>query len=121
VTCRISHEKGHFEETSISAMADDSGAKNPIQAVGSTISYLQRYSCLALTGLATYDQDNDGVTEEQKIDQNKVDIIKKLIVELKVDEKTFLAYMAVDAVESIPASQFGKAKLMLESKRKATK
>lgn len=117
VTCRLSHERGHYEETSISAQADDSGAKNPIQAVGSTISYLQRYSCLALTGLATYDQDTDGVTVEEKIDANKVEIITKLVAELGVDIAKFLQYMAVASIEEIPASQFAKAKVMLESRR----
>ncbi len=60
VICRITHVDGHSEETSLSAGADTSGSKNPIQAIGSTITYLQRYTLLALTGLATYDQDDDG-------------------------------------------------------------
>ena len=60
VTCRITHVKGHSEETTLSAPADQSGAKNAIQAIGSTITYLERYSLLALTGLATYDMDDDG-------------------------------------------------------------
>lgn len=60
VTCRISHELGHFEETSLSADADSSGSKNPIQAVGSAITYMQRYTALALLGLACSDQDDDG-------------------------------------------------------------
>lgn len=60
VTCRISHELGHYEETSLSADADNTGNKNPIQAVGSTITYMQRYTALALLGLACADQDDDG-------------------------------------------------------------
>lgn len=60
VTCRISHELGHYEETSLCADADNSGSKNPIQAVGSTITYMQRYTALALLGLACSDQDDDG-------------------------------------------------------------
>ena len=55
VTCKITHIKGHSEETTLSAPADTSGSKNAIQAIGSTISYLERYSLLALTGLATSD------------------------------------------------------------------
>ena len=60
VTCRITHKDGHSEETSISAPRDQSGSKNHVQSIGSTISYLQRYTLLALTGLATQDQDDDG-------------------------------------------------------------
>ena len=60
VVCRITHELGHFEETDLSAGADDSGSKNSIQAIGSTISYLERYTLFALTGIASKDMDDDG-------------------------------------------------------------
>lgn len=118
VTCRVSHSLGHFEETSLSAGADSSGSKNSIQAIGSTITYLERYSLLAITGLATQDMDNDGKLEEEKIDENKVDIIKKLIKELSYDEKKFLEYMAVEKIEDINSSQFAKAKMALEQRRR---
>jgi len=118
VTCRISHSAGHFEETSISAEADVSGAKNSIQAIGSTITYLQRYSLLCILGLATYEQDNDGHVEEEKIDENKVAILNGLIKELAVDQTKFIEFMAVEKIEDIPSSQFNKAKLALESKRR---
>jgi hypothetical protein len=39
----------------MSAPPDNSGSKNPIQAIGSTQSYLQRYTALALLGIATKD------------------------------------------------------------------
>lgn len=60
VTCRITHVFGHFEETSLTSAPDTSGSKNPIQAIGSAVTYLQRYTLLALTGLATEGQDDDG-------------------------------------------------------------
>ena len=118
VTCRITHSLGHSEETSLSADADTSGAKNAIQAIGSTISYLERYTLLAATGLATYDQDNDGIVEEPKVDENKIKILKDLLASLQVDEAKFLEYMEVEKVEDIPASQYSKAKIALEAKKK---
>lgn len=60
VTCTITHELGHSESTSLTAGADQTGNKNPIQAISSTVSYLERYTILALTGLATRDMDDDG-------------------------------------------------------------
>lgn len=60
VVCKITHIMGHSEETSLSALPDDSGKKNLIQQIGSTVTYLQRYTLLALTGLATQEQDDDG-------------------------------------------------------------
>lgn len=62
VTCCITHVAGHSEETTLSASADTSGSKNPIQAIGSTITYLERYTLLAMLGIATYDQDDDART-----------------------------------------------------------
>ena len=61
VTCRITHRMGHSEDVSMSAPKDNSGKKNLIQQVASTITYLQRYTLLAATGLATHNQhDDDG-------------------------------------------------------------
>ncbi len=60
VTCRISHSLGHYEETSLAADHDTSGSKNAIQAMGSAITYMQRYTVLALLGLACSDSDDDG-------------------------------------------------------------
>jgi len=118
VTCRISHSMGHYEETSLSADADTSGSKNAIQAVGSTITYLERYSLLAITGLATEDQDNDGNLPSDKIDENKVSILKKLIEDLKVDKTKFYKFMSVEKIEDIPVDKFAKAKVALEAKRR---
>lgn len=60
VACKITHIMGHSEECCLAAPPDATGSKNIIQAIGSTVTYLQRYTLLALTGLATYDQDDDG-------------------------------------------------------------
>ena len=55
VTCQITHADGHMESTTISALVDTSGKKNNVQAIGSTITYLQRYTALSLLGIATKD------------------------------------------------------------------
>lgn len=59
VTCHIIHEAGHRESVTLKGPADESGNKNQIQAVGSTVTYLQRYTLLAALGLAT-GEDDDG-------------------------------------------------------------
>ena len=41
VTCIVSHRGGHAEENILAAGRDESGNKNSIQAIGSTITYLQ--------------------------------------------------------------------------------
>lgn len=60
VTCVITHEKGHSERTALSAPPDDSGKKNSIQQIASTVTYLERYTLMAACGLAAKDIDNDG-------------------------------------------------------------
>lgn len=60
VTCTITHTGGHSESTSLFAPPDNSGGKNAIQSLGSSVSYLQRYTLLALTGLSTSENDDDG-------------------------------------------------------------
>jgi len=60
VTCVLTHRQGHSESVTMSGLPDTSGTKNGIQAVGSTVTYLQRYTLLAATGMAVKDQDNDG-------------------------------------------------------------
>jgi hypothetical protein len=59
VTCILSHELGHAEESSLTAPPDTTGGKNQVQSVGSTTSYLQRYTLKAALGLAA-EADNDG-------------------------------------------------------------
>jgi ERF superfamily len=62
ITCIVSHVNGHTESTSLSAPLDKSGSKNEIQSIGSTVSYLKRYTLEGALGLAS-DKDRDGVTE----------------------------------------------------------
>lgn len=60
VTCTITHALGHSESVGMTAAPDASGKKNAIQQVASTVSYLQRYTLLAATGMATKGMDDDG-------------------------------------------------------------
>jgi len=59
VTCIVTHVEGHSEETTMMAAPDPSGGKNSIQAIGSAVTYLERYTLFAILGLASKDQDND--------------------------------------------------------------
>lgn len=59
VECVMTHELGHSESVSMTAPPDASGSKNSIQQIASTVTYLQRYTLLAITGQSTKGQDND--------------------------------------------------------------
>lgn len=60
VTCVLTHSLGHSESVSMEATPDTSGSKNSIQAIGSTVSYLQRYTLFASSGIAPKNADDDG-------------------------------------------------------------
>jgi len=60
VTCIVTHELGHSEQTTLFAEPDKSGSKNSIQAIGSSVTYLQRYTLFSLLGLASIEDDLDG-------------------------------------------------------------
>ena len=60
VTCVLSHEGGHCEKVPMSGPPDNSGSKNCIQQAGSTVTYLQRYTLMAILGLAASDDDDGG-------------------------------------------------------------
>ena len=60
VTCVVGHCDGYSESNStLTAAPDTSGSKNQVQAIGSTVSYLQRYTLKAALGLAAA-RDDDG-------------------------------------------------------------
>lgn len=72
VTCVVSHRDGFFEENELIAGRDETGNKNSIQAIGSTLTYLQRMTLKAALGLAASDDDDgkaagagETITDEQ--------------------------------------------------------
>lgn len=109
VTCKITHVLGHSEETSLSASADKSGSKNDIQAIGSTVTYLERYTLLALTGLATYEQDNDGKTTTEKISEKQLSTLLDLLNARELSEKKLIEYLKIEKLEDLNASDYMKA------------
>lgn len=66
VTCIVTHQDGHSERVTLSAPPDDSGKKNRIQEVASTVTYLERYTLMAACGLAAKDMDDDGRAAQQQ-------------------------------------------------------
>lgn len=115
VTCIITHELGHSEYTTLYSEPDATGSKNKIQSIGSAVTYLQRYTLLALTGLATKDQDNDGrssYTPELVSDSQLADLIA-MMQEKNVDVETVINHFKVKALDDLNTNQFKKAVNML--------
>lgn len=74
ITAIVSHVNGYSEQTSLTHGLETSGNKSSIHGLGSTISYLERYTAKAILGLAEKDQDDDG----QSVKDNPVEIDLKV-------------------------------------------
>lgn len=66
VRCIVSHKSGHSESSEMRSIADTSGSKNAVQAIGSTFTYLRRYTLTGALGIATADDDIDGRLPEKE-------------------------------------------------------
>lgn len=122
VTCIIAHKGGHCEETTLSAGADTSGNKNSIQAIGSTVTYLQRYTLKAALGLSAT-QDDDGKVADGvpvNITAEQVAELLKIADETGADKVKFCRHHNIASFSDILASQFHDAKTSLERKRKVS-
>lgn len=65
----VTHTDGHSEVTEMESFADTTGSKNDIQAKGSAIEYMKRYTLIGGLGLTTTDSDIDGRLPELDIDK----------------------------------------------------
>lgn len=111
VTCIVSHRDGHSERNTLSAAHDQSGNKNNIQAVGSTITYLQRYTLKAALGIAAAN-DDDGRTSEQDdgfILPDQVGALREKIEEVGADLVKFCERWAIEALSELPSKKFNEA------------
>lgn len=131
VTCVVTHVRGHTAETTLSSIPDKSGGKNGIQAIGSAVTYLQRYTLLAALGLSTEEQDDDGVAggdrdqAEQQWAQPQGGITPEQAAKLRnalrvagITEASFCRHRAIniDYLEALPARRFPGAMKFLQDK-----
>jgi len=120
VTCALTHVLGHSEQVTLSGSPDQSGGKNNIQAVGSTVTYLERYTLMSILGMAASDQDDDArtagaggpISAEQKTE------LIEMMKSTGADTARFLRFFKVETLDELPASQFERAKEMLAAKKR---
>jgi hypothetical protein len=117
VTCVISHRDGHSEENTLVGPRDESGNKNAIQSIGSTLSFLQRYTLKAGLGLAASYDDDGKKSDDDPISQDQVKVIRDLIDATGSDIAKFCKYIGVESIPEIQASAFKRAVAVLENKK----
>jgi len=94
VTCILRHVLGHAERVTLTAPPDNSGSKNPLQQIKSTITYLRLSTYEAVTGIATKegaaDDDGNGFSDKKRKSSSaaKKDGTAELFNEIKVEFET---------------------------------
>jgi hypothetical protein len=115
VTC-VLFGHGHSEENSLQGQVDLSGNKNNIQAIGSTTTYLQRYTLKAALGLAA-SHDNDGRKEVEYISDEQKTVLNKLLAETAASPDNFLKWAGVASLDELSTERYTEAVAQLELKR----
>jgi hypothetical protein len=124
----LTHEAGHSEETTLPLPIDSSGSKNPVQGVGSTVTYGKRYVAGLLLNIAALDEADDDAQaasrNSRRDDAEPVTVeqaaeIRKQLDEVGGDTRRFCQYLGVNAIAQIPASDYDRALTFIDKKRKA--
>lgn len=117
VTCILAHKSGHSEETTLAGPPDSTGSKNAIQAIGSTLTYLQRYSLVQMLGLAASD-DDDGNLAGALINEDEIKQLIELADSVGANKEKFCEVMKVPSIADIRANEFKRAIELLNTKKK---
>lgn len=121
VTCIVSHRDGHSEENTLVGPRDDSGNKNSLQQVGSTITFLQRYTLKAALGLAA-SHDDDAKASAGEVDgpisEEQAATVRALCAETETDIPKFCELMHVESIPDLPVSQFKRVVDSLQAKKR---
>ena len=123
VTCKVTHLQEHSEETSLSAAPDTSGSKQPIQAIGSTVSYLQRYTLYAVLGLTSSEMDNDGgnIADSELCTVWQSNEILEQMTELDVKTDIFYKVLKIKDLSEMTVDKYHEAISQLNIKREQVK
>jgi hypothetical protein len=110
VTGIATHELGHSEETTISLPHDSSGSKNPVQAVGSALSYGKRYAATMLLNIRTKGEDDDGQAAgaEDPISDDQIMTIIELLKRDEMDQAKFCKVIGVELIGDIKRKNYEK-------------
>jgi hypothetical protein len=128
VTCFLTHELGHQEETSLSASREagkGSTGMNSLQAVKSTVSYLERITLYALLGLASKGDDDDGQGAGQGpapvISNQQLKSITTKIAKVGAETPKLLALFEVKTLADLTIDQYQPFHALLAAKAAADK
>ena len=120
VTCVVSHSDGHSERVKLESKVDPgSTGMSMVQALGSVLTYLQRYSLRAAIGLAAA-VDDDGKAAggtSPRITVDQANDLQRVIDETGRNQATLLKLVGVDSVADMNLDQFKRAREVLDLAR----
>jgi hypothetical protein len=118
VTCIVSHSDGYSERVRLESKVDPGATgMSMVQALGSVLTYLQRYSLRAAIGLAAAIDDDGraaGGGASPKIDVEQGKELAKLIDETGRSETTLLRLIGVERIIDMTVDQFTRAREVLD-------
>lgn len=122
VACVVSHRDGYSEETALEAPADTSGSKNSIQSIGSTITFLQRYTLKSALGLSVASDDDGRAAQAEpagpaELTARQAAELRALIAETESNEALFLKAAKAESIEDIKPANFEPLRARLLEKR----
>lgn len=119
-TCILFGHGHSIPAATLTAPADMTGNKNAIQAIGSTLTYLQRYSLMQALGLAAAN-DDDGKSggNVETVTQKQADDLSDLIEANGKNRAQFLKWAKVERFEDIPATAYDACVKAIEYKAPA--
>lgn len=126
VVCHVSNS-GHTRKYQVDMPADGKGAKGgdvmtKTHAVGSAMSYGQRYLLKMIFNIAIGDDDDGNAAGDsrEKITPEQLQQLVDLADDVGADKIRFCSYLMIKSLADLPASRFQRAVDALEAKRKRT-
>jgi hypothetical protein len=115
VTCVLSLGIYSEDGATLEASPDTSGAKNSVQAIGSTVSYLERYTFLGACGIAVKGQDTDTLALTPELEQ-------QLLAIREAPDTTALKDVSTGPIQKyMKATQLAEAKALIDARDKRKK
>ena len=121
VTCIIEHELGGMKKVPFGGAPDTGPGRNSIQARVSTLTYLERATFKAATGLAEQGDDNDGrggarQKDGELITEAQLSNLRIMIEQSDADIERFCKAMKIKGLPDMPAARYDFAVSQLNRK-----
>ncbi len=123
VTCVLTHLAGHSEQNTLRGPRDESGNKNSLQGIASTVTYLERYTFKSGVGVASrHDDDGQaagGSPSPERITEEQVKALNELILKTDAPAATIqiiFEHWKVDSLADLTPAQLTGTTAQLKKK-----